>query len=63
MNGDTFWAALALMLVLEGLFPFLSPGGWRNTFSKLMQMRDGQLRFFGLASILLGLGLLAALSW
>jgi uncharacterized protein YjeT (DUF2065 family) len=63
LSSDTFWAALALMLVLEGLFPFLSPGGWRNTFSKLMQMRDGQLRFFGLASILLGLGLLAALSW
>ena len=63
MSGDTFWAALALMLVLEGVFPFLSPGGWRQTFSKLMQMRDGQLRFFGLASILLGLGLLAALSW
>jgi len=63
LSSDTFWAALALMLVLEGLFPFLSPGGWRNTFTKLMQMRDGQLRFFGLASILLGLGLLAALSW
>lgn len=51
------------MLVLEGIFPFLSPGGWRQTFGKLMQMRDGQLRFFGLASILLGLGLLAALAW
>ena len=55
MNGDTFWAAVALMLVLEGLFPFLSPGGWRRTFMKLLQLRDGQLRFFGLVSILLGL--------
>lgn len=42
------------MLVLEGLFPFLSPGGWRRTFLKLMELRDGQLRFFGLTSILLG---------
>lgn len=46
------------MLVLEGLLPFLSPGGWRQTFQKLLQLRDGQLRFFGLCSILAGLGLL-----
>ncbi|MBI5277861.1 MAG: DUF2065 domain-containing protein [Burkholderiales bacterium] len=58
MDSDIFWAALALMLVLEGLFPFLSPTGWRQTFLKLLELRDGQLRFFGLSSILLGLGLL-----
>jgi uncharacterized protein YjeT (DUF2065 family) len=55
LNTDVLWAALALMLVFEGLFPFLSPGGWRQTFQKLLQLRDGQLRFFGLVSILLGL--------
>jgi hypothetical protein len=54
VDSDVFWSALALMLVFEGLFPFLSPGGWRNTFMKLLQMTDGQLRFFGLTSILLG---------
>lgn len=43
------------MLVLEGLFPFLSPGGWRKTFLKLLELKDGQLRFFGLSSMLLGL--------
>jgi uncharacterized protein len=58
LDSDVFWAALALMLVLEGLFPFLSPGGWRNTFLKLLQLRDGQLRFFGLTSILIGVMLL-----
>ena len=58
LDSDLFWAALALMLVLEGLFPFLSPGGWRNTFLKLLQLRDGQLRFFGLTSILIGVLLL-----
>jgi uncharacterized protein len=52
------WAALALMLVFEGLFPFLSPGGWRRTFERLVAMQDGQIRFFGLASILIGLVLL-----
>lgn len=58
MDSDLFWAALALMLVLEGLFPFLSPTGWRQTFLKLLQLRDGQLRFFGLTSIVIGLVLL-----
>ncbi len=58
MDGDTLWAALALVLVLEGLLPFLSPGAWRKTFQRLLLMQDGQLRFFGLCSILLGLALL-----
>ena len=43
------------MLVFEGIFPFLSPGGWRRTFEQLLKLRDGQVRFFGLASIALGL--------
>ncbi|WP_298932248.1 DUF2065 domain-containing protein [uncultured Ramlibacter sp.] len=55
MNSDTFWAACALVLVIEGLFPFLSPGGWRRTFARLLALHDGQLRFFGLCSIALGL--------
>lgn len=58
MDGDTFWVALGLVLVLEGLFPFVSPGGWRRTFLRLLQLQDGQLRFFGLCSVLLGLVLL-----
>ena len=58
MNSDLLWAAMALMLVFEGLFPFLSPKGWRRTFERLLSMHDGQIRFFGLVSILLGLALL-----
>jgi uncharacterized protein YjeT (DUF2065 family) len=58
LDSSVFWAALALMLVFEGLFPFISPSAWRQTFMRLLQLRDGQLRFFGLSSILLGLGLL-----
>jgi uncharacterized protein len=58
LDADTFWAAMALVLVFEGLFPFLSPGGWRRTFQRLLSLQDGQLRFFGLISIVLGLGLL-----
>ena len=55
MDGDLLWAAMALMLVFEGLLPFISPQGWRRTFARLLTLRDGQLRFFGLVSILLGL--------
>jgi uncharacterized protein YjeT (DUF2065 family) len=58
LDSDVVWAALALMLVFEGLFPFLSPQGWRRTFERLLAMHDGQIRFFGLVGILLGLGLL-----
>ncbi len=62
MDADSLWLALALMLVLEGLLPFLSPTGWRKLFAQMLQMNDGQIRFFGLCSI--GAGLLGvALLW
>ncbi len=58
LDADIFWAALAMVLVIEGLFPFISPRGWRGMFQKLVALQDGQLRFFGLGSILCGLLLL-----
>jgi uncharacterized protein YjeT (DUF2065 family) len=51
-------AAFALMLVLEGILPFLMPGVWRETFRRLTEMTDGQIRFVGLSSMLVGLLLL-----
>lgn len=51
-------SALALMLVAEGLLPFLSPASWRRVFEKATQMSDGQIRFLGLASMLAGLAML-----
>jgi uncharacterized protein YjeT (DUF2065 family) len=62
LSGDTFWLALALVLVIEGLFPFLSPSGWRKMFLQLLQLRDGQVRFFGLCSMAVGLVLVLFLS-
>lgn len=44
-----------MVLVVEGLLPFISPGGWRRMFSQMLQLNDGQIRFFGLCSIVLGL--------
>ncbi|EGI76740.1 DUF2065 domain-containing protein [Hylemonella gracilis] len=55
MDSSTFWTALAMVLVVEGLLPFISPGGWRRMFSQMLQLNDGQIRFFGLCSIVLGL--------
>ena len=55
---DTLLIAFALMLILEGILPFLLPGIWRDTFKKLTETGDNQVRFIGLTSMLLGLLLL-----
>lgn len=49
------------MLVLEGLLPFLTPKAWREVFRRMTELTDGQLRFVGLSSIIVGLVLLALL--
>jgi len=54
----TLLTAFALVLVLEGILPFLLPGLWREAFRRLIAMSDGQLRFIGLTSMLAGLLLL-----
>ncbi len=52
---DSLWAAFALVLVVEGVLPLLAPRLWRDSFAKLVALSDGQLRFVGLASIIVGL--------
>jgi len=54
--------AFALMLVLEGLMPFIAPAAWRETFRRLVQFSDRQIRFVGLTSMLIGLILLVVFS-
>ena len=60
MTGETLVTALALLLIAEGLLPLLSPRSWREAFTRLLQLTDGQLRFFGLIAVALG-SLLVAL--
>jgi uncharacterized protein len=55
---NTLMTAVALMLVIEGLLPFLLPTVWRDAFRRLTEMSDGQIRFVGLSSMLAGLLLL-----
>lgn len=51
--------ALGLMLVIEGVLPFAAPRVWRETFRRAIALADGQLRFVGLTSIIVGLALMA----
>ena len=62
MGSVAFWdvalSAVALMLVVEGLLPFVSPVSWRRIFEHALQMSDGQIRFLGLTCMLAGLAML-----
>lgn len=56
--NNTLLTALGLMLVIEGLLPLLLPQTWRDTFRRMVDLKDGQLRFVGLASVIGGLVLI-----
>ncbi len=62
LDSNTFWLAMGLVLVVEGFMPLVSPSSWRKTFLQILQLQDGQLRFFGLCSVLIGLSLVWWLS-
>jgi uncharacterized protein YjeT (DUF2065 family) len=55
---DSLALALGLMLVLEGILPFLFPGQWRSTLDRVARFSDGQIRFLGMIALLCGLGVL-----
>jgi uncharacterized protein YjeT (DUF2065 family) len=56
---DWLWAAFALVLIVEGILPFAAPRLWRDTFRRLIDLTDGQIRFVGLTALLLGVAGLA----
>jgi len=55
---DYWLLGLAMMLVIEGMLPFVLPGLWRDTFRKMVSLTDGQLRFVGITAMLCGIILL-----
>jgi uncharacterized protein YjeT (DUF2065 family) len=61
--GKTLLLAIALTLVLEGIVPFLAPGTWRAVFSQLASLKNGQIRYIGLISLLAGSALLGLSLW
>lgn len=50
--------ALCLVLVIEGVLPFLSPGSWRKMVLNVVQLDDRSMRIMGLVSMLIGVGVL-----
>ncbi len=48
-------ALIALILIIEGLLPFVIPHVWKDMFRRLVGMSDGQVRFMGLCSMMIGL--------
>ncbi|MGA2548712.1 MAG: DUF2065 domain-containing protein [Burkholderiaceae bacterium] len=55
---STIVVALALLLIFEGLMPFAAPARWKDTFRRIVEFTDGQVRFLGLLSIIVGFILL-----
>ncbi|MDR0233928.1 MAG: DUF2065 family protein [Zoogloeaceae bacterium] len=62
MSVSTVLLAFALMLILEGLLPFLAPAFWRKAFQQLLSLSNGQIRFIGLLSLLVGIALFYVLA-
>jgi uncharacterized protein len=58
ITGINWLAAIGLLLVIEGMLPFAAPAVWREGFRRMLELRDGQLRFIGAASVLGGVLLL-----
>ena len=50
--------ACCLMLVIEGIIPFISPARWRKMLLMLDQIDDNTMRIIGLGSMLTGTVLL-----
>ena len=63
MMTRDFLRALALMIVFEGLLPFMAPGLFRQTMQRMSGLDDRRLRFIGLSSMIVGLLILQAVHW
>ncbi|MBH2019501.1 MAG: DUF2065 domain-containing protein [Burkholderiales bacterium] len=62
MDTSMLWQALALLLIIEGLLPLVAPSAWRRMFERILGLSNGQIRFFGLCGIVIGLISLALLA-
>lgn len=60
--SSTLLLAFGLVLVIEGVLPLIAPQAWKQTFQRMVEMKDGQLRFVGLVSMLAGLMIVLFLS-
>lgn len=58
LDWTALWSALALVLIIEGLPPFVAPGAFRRSMAQVVQIPDRPLRVLGVISMLIGLLLL-----
>lgn len=58
MMWNDLFAAIALVLVVEGMLPFLKPERWRRVMNIIARQSDHALRIMGLVSMLIGVVLL-----
>lgn len=58
MTVESLLTALGLVLLIEGALPFMAPARWRDMFTQVARLGDGQIRFMGLAALVLGLMIL-----
>lgn len=54
MDWNDLFAAIALLLIIEGILPFLNPGRYRSMLEMLEQVSDSQLRMMGLVVMIVG---------
>lgn len=59
---DVLLAGVALMLIFEGIMPFVAPEAWKKTMRQVVDLSSGQLRFVGMLAIAAGLFLLSFIS-
>jgi hypothetical protein len=55
---DDLLSGIAFYLIIEGLFPFISPKGWKGSLFVIGKLKDHKLRQFGFLLISLGLVIL-----
>lgn len=58
INWSDLLNALALVLIIEGLMPFISPASLKKTYESILQIPDAKLRMIGLGSVIAGAVLL-----
>ncbi len=54
MNWDDLFSAFALVLILEGLMPFISPSAYKKNLAQMLQLDDKNLRVIALGSMIVG---------
>jgi len=58
LNFTDLLAALGLILVLEGIAPFINPQAVKRALARILQVPDRELRIVGLGSMLVGVVIL-----